>query len=171
MRTFKMVAAMALAIGGLAVGGAEASASAAPIPSCKPAQMTVSVGRSNGTAGTMYHTLIFTNTGGTCVIWGVPAIQPVAGASHKPVGPRASNSSKGEMPAHHTLTKGQSVSVAYGVGDTANYTVGCAPKNADGVLVSLSPFVRSTYVKMAISVCTARVSTHSQLIVPGRTGI
>jgi hypothetical protein len=171
MRTVKSFVAVAALVGGVVVGAMGAVASAATTPSCKPAQMAVSLGQSQGAAGTFHYPIIFTNDGGTCVIWGIPAIQPVVGAAHHKVGPAAGNGSLGETPARHTLAKGKSVSVDYAVIDTGNFSAsGCRAKHADGVLVSLLPFVKSTYVKMGISVCTVRVSTNSKLIVPGKLG-
>jgi hypothetical protein len=171
MRKVKSFIAVAAVASGVFVGGAGSVVSAAVTPSCKPAQMVASRGSSNGAAGTIYHVIIFTNTGAACAIWGVPLIQPVVGPSHRAVGPAAANASMGEMPARHVLTKGASVSVNYGVTETGNYSpASCKAKNADGVLVSLSPFVKSTYVKMSISVCTLRVSTKSRLLSPGRLG-
>lgn len=172
MRNAKSVVAALAVVGGLVAGGAGSVASASSPPSCTPGQMVLSVGPANGTAGTTYYPIVFTNTGGTCVIWGVPHIQPVAGANHHAVGPAAGNASMGEMPARHTLAKGQSVSVAYGVVDTGNYTPStCVAKNASGVRVSLSPFVKATYVKLSILTCTKRVSTKSRLLSPGKTGV
>lgn len=172
MRKMESFIAAAAVAAGVLVGGAGTVASATTTPSCKPAQMVVSRGSSNGAAGTIYHVLIFTDTAGACAIWGVPAIQPVVGAGHSPVGPTAGNASMGEMAARHVLTKGKSVSVDYAVVEAGNFSVAsCKAKNADGVLVSLSPFVKSTYVKMAISVCTLRVSTKSRLLSLGRLGV
>ena len=122
MRNVKTVVAALAFLSGVVVGGAGAAASAATPPKCAPAQMAVSLGQSNGAAGTIYYPIIFTNTGQTCRIWGVPHIQPVAGARHSPIGPAASNGSMGQMPAIHTLAKGRSVSVGYGVVETGNYT-------------------------------------------------
>ncbi len=171
MRQVKCIVAALAVAAGVVAGGVGSVASAAATPSCTPAQMSVRLGQSNGTAGTIYYAIVFTNTGGTCVIWGVPHIQPVAGAHHVALGPAAGNASMGEMPARHTLAKGQSVSVGYGVVESGNYTAStCVAKNASGVLVSLSPFVKSTYVKLKISVCTKRVSTKSRLLSPGTNG-
>ncbi len=171
MRHIKSLVAVVAVAAGLVAGGAGSAATAATVPSCAPAQMSVRLGQSNGTAGTIYYAIVFTNTGGTCVIWGVPHIQPVSGANHAAVGPAAGNASMGEMPARHTLAKGQSVSVDYGVVESGNYTAStCVAKNASGVLVSLTPFVKSTYVKLKISVCTKRVSTKSRLLSPGTRG-
>ncbi|MDE3064771.1 MAG: hypothetical protein KGJ36_03775 [Acidobacteriota bacterium] len=172
MKTIKLLLAGAALTGGLVVGGAGLVASATAVGSCKPAQMAVTRGQSNGAAGTIYYPIVFTDTAGSCAIWGVPAIQPVSGPSHTKLGPPAANASMGMMPVRHVLTKGMSVSVGYGVVDTGNYPPAtCKAKNASGVIVSLAPFVRPTYVRLPISVCTKRVSTKSRLLAPGRTGV
>ncbi len=142
-----------------------------PAPSCRPSQMRVATGRPQGAAGTSYYPIIFTNVGGACAIWGVPHLQPVAGAAHRAVGPAASNASIGMMPVRHVLGRGQAVSVGFGVGDTGNYPVArCRARVASGVVVSLAPFVRATYVGLRFSTCTALASTRTALIVAGRTG-
>jgi Protein of unknown function (DUF4232) len=171
MRHVKSLVAAAAVVAGIVAGGAGSVASATTAPSCSPSQMSVRLGQSNGTAGTIYYAIVFTDTGGRCVIWGVPHIQPVTGAGHVAVGPAAGNASMGEMPVRHTLTKGKSVSVGYGVVESGNYTPSsCVAKNASGVVVSLTPFVKSTYLKLKISVCTKRVSTKSRLLSPGTLG-
>ncbi len=146
------------------------NASATTVASCTPAHMRASVGTSEGAAGTIYVALVFTNTGGTCAIWGVPSVQPVL-ASRRPVGPPARNQSMGAMGVRHVVGTGRSVSVAFGVTQTANYPASaCVARAANGVVVSLGTFVRPTYLRLAISVCNKRASTTTRLIVAGTTG-
>lgn len=173
MRTFKLLLAGTALTGGLVAGASGAVASATTVGSCKPAQIAVTRGQSKGAAGTIYYAIVFTDTAGSCAIWGVPAIQPVvSGPSRTPLGPPAANASMGMMPVRHVLSRGTSVSVAYGVMEAGNYPPAtCKARTASGVVVSLAPFVRPTYVKLPISVCTLRVSTKSRLIAPGRTGV
>ena len=138
---------------------------------CQPSQLRVSVAQPQGTAGTIYYPIVFANRGGACWIWGVPGIQPVVGAKRHPLGPRATNESVGRMPARHLLRHGAAVSVGYGVAESGNYpAVTCRARNASGVLVTLAPFIRPTYLALRISVCTRLASTHTQLLVAGRTG-
>jgi len=163
-------------VAGSFVAGGSALLSATPvsgstIKSCAPAQIKVSHGPSDGTAGTIYIPIVFTNTGATCTIFGVPAIQPVTGSTHHFVGPIAHNESMGEMPALHTLAKGHSVSDAFGVVATGNFTPStCVARRAQGVLVSMGSFVTSRYVALAMTVCTKRASTTTRLVAPGVTG-
>ena len=140
------------ALGALPVAVSAASdVSAALVKSCAPAQLSLSRGARHGTAGTAYIAIIFTNKGATCALWGVPAIQPVTGPLRKVVGPGAHNLSMGQMPLRHVLSKGQSVGVAMGVVDTGNYpSSSCVARTATGVVVSLSPFIHPTYLRLPI---------------------
>jgi hypothetical protein len=150
---------------------AATSASAAPVKNCAPAQITVTHGAADGTAGTTFYPIVFTNTGEACAIFGVPAIQPVAGRAHHAVGPLARSLSMGEMPARHVIAKGQAVSVAVGVIDAGNYTPStCVMRSANGVEVTLGTFVSSRFVHLPITVCTKRSSVTTRLITAGVTG-
>ncbi len=150
---------------------AAATASAATVKNCLPAQITVTHGAANGTAGTIYYPIIFTNEGASCAIFGVPAIQPVAGRAHHAVGPLARSLSMGEMPARHVIAKGQSVSASFGVTEAGNYTPStCASRSASGVVVTLGTFVTSRYVQLPITVCTKRASITTRLISAGVSG-
>ena len=148
-------------------GGAGATANT---PSCAPSQLSVTLGRAQGAAGTVYHPIVFTNRANACAIWGVPAIQPVA-AGRRALGPMARNTSMGMMPLRHVIAYGQSVSVAFGVAQTGNYpAASCAPRRAIGVSVSLIPFVPATFRPLSITVCTRLASTTTRLLAPGAKG-
>lgn len=57
---------------------------------CTVRDLGVSVGASEGTAGTVYRALVFTNTGGrTCTIQGFPGVSFVAGEDGHQVGEAA----------------------------------------------------------------------------------
>jgi len=159
-----------MAVGASALSSV-ATASAAPVSNCVPAQITVSRGAGDGAAGTIFYPIIFTNTGATCAIFGVPAIQPVAGKGRHAVGPLARSLSMGEMPARQVIAKGQSVSVAFGVTEASNYPPSaCVMRSASGIVVTLGSFVSSRYVHLPIDVCTKRSSVTTRLITPGVTG-
>jgi hypothetical protein len=177
MNKVKSILLLPVLAGGLLAGGLfgvapSMAATTAGAKSCVSTQITVSRGAAQGTAGTTYYALVFTNTGATaCTLFGVPVIQPVIGPSHRPLGPPARNQSMGEMPAMHALAHGQSVSVAFGVVDTGNYSAStCGPRRARGVVVTLGAFVRPTYVSLPITVCTKLASTTTRLVSPGVTG-
>ena len=177
MKKVKSLLLLPVLAGGVLAGGLfgvapSTAATTTGAKSCVSTQITVSRRAAQGTAGTNYYALVFTNTGATaCTLFGVPVIQPVIGPSHRPLGPPARNESMGEMAALHSLAHGASVSVAFGVVDTGNFTAStCIARRARGVIVTLGAFVRPTYVGLAITVCTKRASTTTRLVSPGVTG-
>lgn len=138
---------------------------------CVASQLSVSHGTPNGAAGTIFIPIVFTNHGPACALWGVPAIQPVSGARHNPVGPLARNESMGEMPVRHVVKTGRSVSAAVGFTETGNYpSASCVAKKVSGVLVTLGSFVSRRYVALSDTVCTKRSSVSTRLLVAGVTG-
>jgi len=172
-----LLVATSLVAAGLVTGAGVLGTAVAPAGGlnakfCVSANLKVSLGTVQGTAGTIYHPIVFTNVGSSaCTIFGVPVIQPVSGADHRAVGPLARNLSMGEMPAIHLLAEGRSVSVAFGVIETGNYTRStCVPKGADGVIVSVGSFLHSRYVHLPIVVCTKRISISTKLITAGASG-
>ena len=147
------------------------SATAAPTKSCVSSQLAVSSGRPQGTAGTTYIPLVFTNKGATCALWGVATIQPVTGGAHRALGPLARNLSMGEMPVRQVIARGHAVSDALGVVDTGNFSPSaCVARTANGVVVSLGSFVHATFLHLPITVCTKRSSVTTRLLVPGVNG-
>ncbi len=162
-------AVVLLAVAPLLTGSSPARA--AGVPTCTSAQLVVHVGRPSGTAGTIYYPLILTNHRGTCVLWGVPAIQPIASPSGRAVGPPARNASIGQMPARHVLGRGASVAVAWGVSEVGNYPPArCHAARAWGVVISLRPFLAPRRVRLVNAVCTRQSSTTTRLVTPGVTG-
>lgn len=177
MRSLRILVSAGLLTGGLAGVSAALGASAGATLgtlNCTPAHLRVSIASPQGAAGTIYYPIVFTDIGAACSVWGVPRVQPVLGGpsrSHLSVGPAARNLSMGEMPVRRVLQTGQSVSDAFGVTESGNYSAStCRAKSAGGVVISLATFVHPTYVALKISVCTKIVSTTTRLIVRGTTG-
>ncbi len=176
MKRFMVAVALVATVIMIATAAEVVTLGAAPAPrivdgNCRPAQLAVTLGTPQGTAGTIYYPIVFTDHGGACWIWGVPAIHAVVGKYHRPQGPVATNMSRGAMPVRHRLVRGGAVSVGFGVAESGNYPPSaCRARNASGVVVSLAPFASATYVTLRISVCTRLASTRTQLIVAGRTG-
>jgi hypothetical protein len=174
MKTLRILASAGLVTSGLALTSGTLAAAAVSVKNCTPAHLKVSLGVAQGTAGTIYYPILFTNTGTICALWGVAKVQPVVGGtsrSHVKVGPPARNVSIGEMPVRHVVKTGHAVSDAYGVTESGNYTKSaCLPKNAGAIVVSMGTFVNQVYVALKISVCTKLASTTTRLIVPGTTG-
>ncbi len=162
-------AAVLVAAAPLLAGSARAEA--AGVPACASAQLVVYVGVSSGTAGTIYYSLVLTNRRAACVLWGVPAIQPVAGPTGRALGPPARNASVGQMPARHVVARGSSVSVAWGVSEVGNYPPARGrAAHAWGVTIALRPFLAPRRVRLASAVCTRLASTTTRLVAPGVTG-
>ncbi|MDH2903499.1 MAG: hypothetical protein PXZ08_06055 [Actinomycetota bacterium] len=163
--------ASTLAFGACAPGSPAASA---VVKNCTDVNIHLHVGVAQGAAGTIFYPLVLTTTGPACALWGTPMVQPVVGGaihSRLSVGPAARNLSRGEMPAHHILTRAHALSAAFGVSESGNYPAStCRPRNAGGIIVTLAPFVRPRYLTLPISVCTQIASTTTQLLSPGTTG-
>ncbi|MBW4029430.1 MAG: DUF4232 domain-containing protein [Acidobacteria bacterium] len=175
MKLLRILAVATVLASGLTLApGALASGASVLAPNCASAQLRVSLGTPQGAAGTIYVPVVITNTGRACQIWGVPAIQPVVVTKARrfaPVGPRARNTSIGQMPVRHVVAKAKSFSDAFGVTETGNYTPStCRARNATGVVVSLGGFLTRVYVPLKISVCTRLASTTTRLIVAGTAG-
>jgi hypothetical protein len=176
MKPLRILASASLLASDIAVasGTLGAGASTVGVNNCIPTHLKVSLGVAQGTAGTIYYPILFTNTGSTCALWGVALVQPiVGGTSHSrvKVGPPARNVSIGEMPARQVVRTGHAVSDAYGVSESGNYTKSaCLPRDAGAITVSLGNFIHPTYIVLKISVCTKLASTTTRLIVPGTTG-
>lgn len=166
-----LLASIALSGGAaLATTALAPPASSAPVPACVTSQIHVSAGQAEGAAGTTFVPLVFTNTGATCALEGVPAIHAVTASRHA-VGPTARSLSGGKAAVLRVLATGRAASVALGVVDTGNYPVAdCHAKEAAGVEVRLGRYVAETFIPMRISVCTSRASLTTQLVVPGDTG-
>ncbi len=176
MKTLRILASAGLVACALVVasGAMSGVASASVAKNCTSAHLKVSLGVSQGAAGTIYHPIVFTNRGPACAIWGVPAVRAVVGgASHSrvPVGPFARNLSMGEMAVRQVVKTGHTVSDNYGVIESGNYTPStCVSKNASAVVVTLGRFVNHAYLPLKISVCTKIASTTTTLIVQGSQG-
>ena len=148
---------------------ASGTASASPAPSCRPGQLQLSSSRAQGTAGATIHSVRFTNTGGTCTLFGVPSLQPVAGTPRHNVGPPSMNDSRGEMAVLHTLARGASVFSAVSFADTGNYPSSrCAPAAIAGFDVTLGDgavsFVANRFVPQVQRVCTKLPSVGAKLL-------
>lgn len=165
--------ALMLGTGALLSAGPSSAASLQPhaVHPCSPSNVTVRLGAWQGTAGTFYVPVIFTVKAGTCTLYGVPAIQPLGGTNHHPVGPVAQNASIGQMPVLHTVSAGHSVSASIGFGDTGNYPAArCHAAGVNGIAVTLPSLGATKYVALSSSVCTALSSVSTRLIVAGTGG-
>ena len=170
-RHLTLAISVLLAPGATVLSSFVTPAGASNVSNCVSSQLTLAHGQSQGTAGTTYVPIVITNHRGTCAIWGVPAIQPVSGATHRALGPIARNLSMGEMAMRQVISRGASVSVAFGVVDTGNYSSStCVARRANGVKVSLGGFFANRFVDLPITVCTKITSTTTRLLAKGSQG-
>jgi hypothetical protein len=146
------------------------AAFATSVTPCSAGQLKVSFGHPNGTAGTIYYSLTFTNVGALCAISGVPSVQPVADSvTFLPIGPAARNMSMGQMGVLHILQKGQSASAAIGFVETGNYTPStCRPSTIIFIATSLGAVTNRRVATGPLSVCTKISSVTTRLLGPLR---
>jgi hypothetical protein len=117
--------------GGSTGGGSESAA----LRECKPANLKLSLGQSDGTAGTVFVALRFTNVSKvSCVMVGWPGVSYVTGDSGTQVGkPAAREGAKG---AQVTLRPGQVASSVVGMTDVGVFDPGqCKPTATRGLRV------------------------------------
>jgi hypothetical protein len=106
-----------------ASGGGGASA-------CGTADLSASVGSSEGAAGTVYDTIVFTNIGGkSCTLYGYPGVS-LADSSASQIGAAARRSST-QSASLVTLASGSKANFVLGVAEAGNYPSGtCQPKSS-----------------------------------------
>ncbi|GAA1252745.1 DUF4232 domain-containing protein [Prauserella halophila] len=102
---------------------------------CRAADLELSLGRGEGTAGTNYRPLRFTNVSGTpCVIHGFPGVSYVAGDDGHQVGTAAYRT--GEKGAPVTLRPGRTAHADVGFVQVRNYdSADCKPRPVRGLRV------------------------------------
>ena len=151
----------------LYLGAGASSTKNLAISNCTPGQITVTVGHTRS----QFHIeeretltpVIFTNSGPNCFIWGTPALQVVNGPNHKSVAPAAFNLSIGMFAVRFTLHNGQSVSTT--LTNSIKFMLAtCKPVAADGLMVTMSPFITPTFVSVSLTVCSGLAATSTQLI-------
>lgn len=171
------VSVVVLAAGLVLSSGVALTATAAPAtPRCASESLAMSVGQSDGTAGTVYYPLVFTNvTKQSCTVEGTPAVRASTGINSMGglfLGRPALVVNKGvaRYGDQITLRPGQRASAAFGVVDTGNFTPAtCVAKNASSVSVSFMG--RLYWGALRFSVCTKRASTTISGVVRGATGV
>ena len=140
-------------------------------PRCRAAALSMSLGASNGAAGTIYYALIVRNAStSACVVTGVPtvrALRSLAGTSY--LGPPARVVTMAGYGLPVRLVPGARASVALGVAETGNWShATCAPASAAGVAVTLAG--ARHVVPLRISVCTKLASLTIRGVVAGVSG-
>ncbi len=154
-------ATIVLAISSFFGGAANAASPHVVLPTCTAANLTVQIGASNGTAGTIYYDLRLSNKSAQkCTLHGIPRAQAVFGPAHRPIGPKStSNKLGGRGALVAIIAHGGVANAQWGVVEAGNFTPStCLQKNANGVVVTAGS--TSYYFKLpTIAVCTKRAST------------
>jgi hypothetical protein len=105
------------------------------IPECRSAGLTVSLGRPDGAAGSVYRVLVFTNTGsGGCELQGFPGVSYVASDGGQQVGPAAER--VGDPGGSVRIAPGGTASAQLQLVDVANYdAAACHPTPVRGLRI------------------------------------
>jgi hypothetical protein len=166
-------------IAGLVIfgGGAMARSGASTTARCSTGALAMSIGQADGTAGTVYFPLVFTNeTSRACTLTGVPVVQTSTAINSMGglnVGLRAAVVNKGVRDYGKTVVlppRGHA-SAALGVVDIGNFSkASCDPKSAISVSVSLQGRMYWAKFSNKVLVCTKRASTTISGVVRGSTG-
>jgi hypothetical protein len=132
---------------------------------CKAGDISLSLGRGDAAAGTMYRPLVMTNTSNTqCTIQGFPGVSYVAGADGHQVGKDAfRDGTKGEAIA---LNKGESAASDIGFVNVHNYDAPvCQPTAVNGLRVYLPQETVAKFVEAPGTGCASDKIPGNQLTV------
>lgn len=123
---------------------------------CTVRDLDVSLGGSEGAAGTMYRALVFTNTGGrTCTIQGFPGVSFVAGDEGRQVGEAAVRA--GEKGPLVTLKPGGIASSTVGFVNIGAFDeAACQPTAVRGLRVYPPHERKSTFVPFETTGCAGK---------------
>lgn len=157
------------------IGGTTAWSSvttALPVaPRCRSSQLVMTLGASDGAAGTIYHALVFRNVSSrACVVTGIPTVHPLRTLANSDyVGPRARAQTVAGYGSPIRLAKGASASASFGVTQTANWPAAtCA--SAPAVAVAMTVSGARGVIPLRFSTCTKLVSTSIRGVVRGVSG-
>jgi hypothetical protein len=155
----RIISAAVVAIAALAVlvpssAGAHRVAHAAASPSCATSQLVNWLDTNpNGTAGTIFYELQFTNLGGTCTLRGYPGVSAVS-LSGKQLGSPARRVT-GIQVKTITIKRGATVKAALGIVDTGAIPVSkCKAVTAAGLRVIAPNTTGSTVIPFPFSTCS-----------------
>jgi hypothetical protein len=143
----------------------------AAVPNCRTAQLALSLGRSEGAAGTIYYPIVFRNTSGSaCALRGFPGVSSVGGDDGHQIG-GAARRQLGRPARTVVLVPGAYGSAAYGQADALNYPKArCKPEHARGLRVYPPNAYAARYLPLAHLACSAPVGDSViGRVVPGRS--
>jgi uncharacterized protein DUF4232 len=145
----------------------------AATPNCTHAQVRLHVGRGNGTAGTIFYPLTFTNQSAhACALRGFPGVASVTRRHHRVGSPATRDSVRPRtvrLRAH-----GGTATAVLGIVDTgALPRSSCRPVSVWGLQVFAPNQTRAFFAHLRHSACSRRGSPnmHVRPVVRGRTGL
>jgi hypothetical protein len=114
---------------------------------CHTSELTVTAGRGDGAAGSVYHPLIFRNSGDrTCTVAGFPGVSMVGDNNGTQVGAPADRDAGTADPV--TLGPGQSATATLRVVNVQNYGDQCSETPADGLRIYPPDELDALYLQM-----------------------
>jgi Protein of unknown function (DUF4232) len=150
-----VAASAALALLVPAAAGAHRVAHAAATPQCKASQVVNWLDTdANGTLGTIFYELQFTNLGGTCTLHGYPGVSAVSLSGHQ-IGSPARRVTGIKLKTI-TVKRGATVKAALGIEDTGAFSASqCKPVTAAGLRVFAPNGSSAQVTPFPFSVCSA----------------
>lgn len=141
------------------IAGAHGRAHAAAAPACKAQQLVNWLNtNANGTAGTIFYELQFTNVGPKCTLRGYPGVSAVSLSGHQ-IG-KPARRTKGLKIKTVTVRTGKTVRAAVGIEDTGAFSVSkCHPAQAAGFRVFAPNAASATVIPFPFSVCSTGQSS------------
>jgi Protein of unknown function (DUF4232) len=129
-------------------------------PPCATSGLNVTLGASNGAAGSVYQTIVFTNTSGaTCTLLGYPGVSLVSAPPYTQIGLAAQRSSTTPVTTV-TLASGATASAVLRVVDALNFgSATCGPTKAAFLRVYPPNQTAPVYLADASQVCAQPVQT------------
>jgi Protein of unknown function (DUF4232) len=146
------------------------TSSAAGTAACATSALQVKLGASNGYAGGVYQTIVFTNTSGSaCTLTGYPGVSLVSGPSHQQIGLAAKRSTAGAPAVTVTLGPGEVANAVVQIVDALNFPSStCSPAKAADLKVF--PPGQFTAVYLPDTSYGCRNSVQTLFIAPVRSG-
>jgi len=129
-------------------------------PPCATSGLNVTLGASNGAAGSVYQTIVFTNTSGaTCTLLGYPGVSLVSAPPYTQIGLAAQRSSTTPVTTV-TLASGATANAVLRVVDALNFgSATCGPTKAAFLRVYPPNQTAPVYLADASQVCAQPVQT------------
>jgi Protein of unknown function (DUF4232) len=129
-------------------------------PPCATSGLNVTLGASNGAAGSVYQTIVFTNTSGaTCTLYGYPGVSLVSAPPYTLIGLAAQRSSTTPVTTV-TLASGATANAVLRVVDALNFgSATCGPTQAAFLRVYPPNQTAPVYLADTSEVCAQPVQT------------